>query len=140
MCRHCKNDYQRAYRDNNRDKINARGREHYRNNREKQRAYQAQYFQNVIKSRRMEKLFGITFEQYEEMLKKQKGVCIICCEPCSSGKRLAIDHDHATGTVRGLLCNRCNRFIGLARDNRLILRRAISYLSEDFSNRPRIPA
>jgi hypothetical protein len=52
--------------------------------------------------------YGISFEQYAVQLYKQRGLCAICHLPCASGKRLAVDHDHATGELRGLLCLRCN--------------------------------
>src|SRR5437879_3238133 len=50
---------------------------------------------------------GITVEKYEDMLTRQQGVCAICGLP-PNGKRLAVDHDHATGRVRGLLHVHCN--------------------------------
>lgn len=56
----------------------------------------------------MKKRYGITIEQYEELLVGQNGTCAICDEACSTGRRLAVDHDHDTGQIRGLLCYRCN--------------------------------
>lgn len=56
--------------------------------------------------------FDLTVEQYDAMLEKQGGVCGMCGQTCSSGRRLAVDHDHQTGRVRGLLCVRCNRGLG----------------------------
>lgn len=49
--------------------------------------------------------YGITPEQWDEMLTKQGGACVICREP---PKRPVVDHDHKTGKVRGILCHRCN--------------------------------
>jgi|SRR5579871_1220575 len=86
--------------------------------------------------------FGITTEQYEEMVAAQGGVCAICGTPPvlhrarKGGRRqgrqvsprLVVDHDHCTGTVRGLLCVRCNRGIGFLKDNPAILRSALEYL------------
>lgn len=51
--------------------------------------------------------YGLTPEQYQEMLDRQNGVCAICEAPPVS-KRLAVDHDHGTGAIRGLLCKNCN--------------------------------
>ena len=56
--------------------------------------------------------FGISLEDYEELLEKQGGVCAICKNKCPSGRRLAVDHDHVTKRVRGLLCCNCNRVLG----------------------------
>lgn len=47
---------------------------------------------------------------------------------------LAIDHDHKTGKIRGLLCTRCNTAIGLLNDNIDFLRRAIMYLNSSMPN------
>jgi hypothetical protein len=56
---------------------------------------------------------GITLEQYEAMLLSQNGLCAICGHPPDVGvnKRLHVDHDHATGKIRGLLCMHCNHSI-----------------------------
>ena len=53
------------------------------------------------------KTYGLTAEQYDDLLKRQGGKCAICRNKPKS-KRLAVDHDHGTGAVRGLLCSRCN--------------------------------
>lgn len=53
--------------------------------------------------------YGITPEDYDRMLEEQGGVCAICEGACPTGRRLAVDHDHETGRVRGLLCVNCNQ-------------------------------
>jgi hypothetical protein len=56
------------------------------------------------------KLYGITEEQYDELLQKQGGSCGVCKRPASQFRnRLAVDHDHHTRAIRGLLCTMCNR-------------------------------
>lgn len=72
--------------------------------------------------------FGITRADYEAMLEAQGGVCWICKREQSSGRLLAIDHDHSTGDVRGLLCTRCNQGLGFFQDNIDYLAKAIEYL------------
>jgi hypothetical protein len=52
--------------------------------------------------------FGISLEVYEAILETQGGGCAICGERCPTGRVLAVDHDHITGVVRGLLCAPCN--------------------------------
>lgn len=52
--------------------------------------------------------YGISVSDYEELLLVQGGVCAFCAEPCKTGRFLAVDHDHETGEVRGLLCAGCN--------------------------------
>jgi len=71
--------------------------------------------------------FGITVEIYEQLLEDQNGECAICHNP-PRAKRLSVDHDHATGQIRGLLCDFCNVGIARLQDNIEILQAAISYL------------
>ena len=88
------------------------------------------------KSKRKAK-FGIEQYWYNELFAKQNGVCAICGEPEINAdsrngeiKALAVDHDHTTGEVRGLLCNRCNPALGAFRDDVFILKSAIEYLEK----------
>ena len=77
---------------------------------------------------RVEKVYGITGEEYEKILKLQGGRCFICGNK-PGRKRLAVDHDHKTGEVRGLLCRICNfDTIGKAKDDPDRLRRAADYI------------
>lgn len=83
---------------------------------------------------RREKRLGITQEEYELLLDMQDHRCGICKEPerveHKHGKRaMAVDHDHTTGRIRGLLCSHCNRALGLFRDSADVLRSAEEYLS-----------
>ena len=61
-------------------------------------------------------VYGLSFEQYERLKQEQNNLCAICRRPQNrqGGKQeLDVDHDHQTGKVRGLLCNRCNRLLAL---------------------------
>lgn len=60
---------------------------------------------------KLSRFYGLTVDDYEAMLKFQNNACWLCGKPCSTGRRLAIDHDHLTGLIRGLLCSNCNRRI-----------------------------
>jgi hypothetical protein len=80
-----------------------------------------------IVRRKYEREYGITHDEFLAMLDAQGGVCAICKN--RNGKRaMNVDHDHATGTVRGLLCDRCNPMLGYARDDIAVLQTAIEYL------------
>jgi recombination endonuclease VII len=59
-------------------------------------------------ARRLAKRRGITEASYHALLERQARRCAICSKACGTGRRLAVDHDHVTGRVRGLLCFRCN--------------------------------
>ena len=55
--------------------------------------------------------YGLRPEDYASLLASQDGLCWFC-RRATTGRRLAVDHDHSNGTVRGLLCNRCNTSLG----------------------------
>lgn len=80
------------------------------------------------------KMHKITLEEYNTLLKKQNGVCAICGNPeyvtMADGKprNLAVDHNHETGKIRGLLCTNCNKGLGHFKDNIEKLKIAINYL------------
>jgi hypothetical protein len=90
-----------------------RSREKDRPNYEDRKAQRRAYYEaNKEKFRGYEMAsYGITLSKYDEMFEAQGGLCAICREP-EEGKRLAVDHDHATNRVRGLLCFRCNTTLG----------------------------
>jgi hypothetical protein len=71
----------------------------------------------------------MTVEQYEQILVGQGGACAICGgkDPCF-GRDWHVDHDHATGAVRGVLCAQCNIGLGHFKDNVTALGSAIKYL------------
>lgn len=71
--------------------------------------------------------YGIPLSEYNRMASEQNSMCRICGEV---GENLFVDHSHATGKVRGLLCNNCNAGLGMFRDNPEFLVSAISYLGE----------
>lgn len=79
-------------------------------------------------------LYKITTEQYQAMHDEQGGVCLICQQTTKgrgqANNRLAVDHDHKTKKIRGLLCSHCNTALGLFRDNVQYLESAINYLKE----------
>lgn len=77
--------------------------------------------------------YGITFDTYSAMHATQGGLCALCggegfCTAEHHQLRLVVDHCHATGRVRGLLCHNCNRALGLLKDNVQTINKAIAYL------------
>lgn len=72
--------------------------------------------------------YGLTVEEYYAILREQNGCCAICGGNNPKQHRLAVDHDHVTGRVRGLLCHSCNSGMGKLRDSPDLLRAAILYL------------
>ncbi len=85
----------------------------------------------------LKKKYGISIEQYQEMLVKQEFACAVCKEPekystsANCDPILAVDHCHSTNKVRGLLCSQCNQGIGKFKDSIELLEAAISYLKDN---------
>lgn len=76
--------------------------------------------------------YGITLDEFEQRLAEQGAVCAICgsIEVSEGRSRLSVDHCHATGKVRGLLCSPCNKGLGSFRDKPELLRIAATYLEK----------
>lgn len=105
---------------------------------ESKAAYMREYRKknkDVFKNIDLKRNYGITLVEYNEMLEIQEGLCAICGNPETSRdhrtkelRALAVDHNHDTGEVRGLLCGDCNTGIGLLQDDIELLLNAIDYL------------
>ena len=116
-------EYDRAYRELNREKILKRNKDSYAKDRKGH--------MRKTHNRRLQTLFGISLDQYENILVAQNYKCAICGDTCiGKSKRLSLDHDHKTGKVRQLLCFRCNAAIGMARESTNILKNMIDYLDK----------
>lgn len=72
--------------------------------------------------------YGITEEQFLEILKSQNNVCDLCGSDEYRGKNWCVDHNHETGKVRGILCSPCNLGLGQFKDNIKLLELGIKYL------------
>ncbi len=93
---------------------------------ERQRQAYAERHQDRARAYAREKLYGLTADALAAMRSAQGDACPICLEPFV--KEPHVDHDHATGRIRGLLCGRCNLGLGKFRDDPERLRRAVDYL------------
>ena len=74
--------------------------------------------------------YGLTVATYEALATSQNGSCAICKSGCVTGKRLAVDHCHESGRVRGLLCFACNTSLGKLKDSPAVLATALRYLAK----------
>lgn len=129
--------WRRAYNAANREVRNAKLREKRRENphpfREADRQRRLRDPQ-MPRRKRLKQHFGMTVEQYDEMLTCQGGRCAACGELPNSRLRgktpisLAVDHCHATGRVRGLLCANCNAALGMVNDDPEKLEALMTYL------------
>lgn len=103
---------------------------------ERQRIYRAANRNKVLESNRRSerhrrlKRYGLTYNQYQELLTAQDHACAICKTKDSGSRDWHVDHCHTTGIVRGILCHHCNLMLGNARDNIKILDAGIKYLEK----------
>lgn len=123
QCKECAARFQQNYYMENKDRLLEQNAIWQRKNPESKRKH-------VLKSQ-----YGLAIEEYERMYEAQNGLCAICgqaettIDPRTKKiRKLAIDHDHETGNVRGLLCSNCNKGIGCLQDSVSILQLAINYL------------
>ena len=95
-------------------------------------AKRAKEIPELYRTRNLQSRFGISREFYKLLHEVQGGVCAICRQPETVKGRdnLAVDHNHETDEVRGLLCHSCNTGLGKFKDDPELLQRAISYLTE----------
>lgn len=107
----------------------------YALNKEKQSADKKVYYRkhkDRIKEnerrRELKRKFNLTVDEYIKMSEAQNNCCAICNQPEKLKRKLAVDHCHKTGTVRGLLCFRCNVAIGKLNDDTELIKKAVTYL------------
>lgn len=124
-------EYQREYRRKNPGKVKAYQEKHYRTRGVERRTLNRAAYLDGKWEVHLKRKYGVDAARYAEMLGQQGGCCAICKTNVPGGRsaRFHVDHCHATGRVRGLLCNSCNHLLGNARDSLDTLRAAIAYLS-----------
>ncbi len=135
QCKACRRAYALQYNAAHKDARNAASRRYHQEHKERERVRNAAYHARPdVKTRKRERdlgRYGVTLAEYDAMLEAQGGACAICGKaPGEEGRRLAVDHDHETGEVRGLLCGKCNQGIGCLQDSAELARRAMMYLQE----------
>lgn len=130
----------RKYRDKPETKEKRRnyGRKYMANNPEaKKRVRDAHLVMEYSRKHRLRTVYGMTTEEYAVMFGQQEGRCAICAQTEESRSRstrgkkrnLAVDHDHTTGKVRGLLCHLCNVGVGNFGENAERMVRAADYIT-----------
>jgi len=128
-CRECHTKRLREYTEKNKEKVKEHGRK-YRQS-EHGISVRKKYYKTITEEQKRKKLlhdkYKITPEYYNSLFDQQKGICKICKSP-PKDKYLVIDHDHQTGEIRGLLCQRCNKTLGFAGDTIEKVQRFIDYL------------
>ncbi|MFB6568364.1 endonuclease VII domain-containing protein [Streptomyces noursei] len=97
--------------------------------RRQQREADPETWRNRAVDAKLRHLYGIGRDDYEALLRKQRGCCAICGEPPAERRRLHVDHHHGNSAIRGLLCGNCNRGLGYLCDNPEIVLRAADYVA-----------
>ncbi len=89
-----------------------------------------EYGKTYTKNKHLKYTYGITLDEYNTLFSTQQGCCAICGQHQSNFKKaLSVDHNHTTGKVRKLLCSTCNFMVGYAKEDTIILQKAIEYLN-----------
>jgi hypothetical protein len=124
----------KAYRENNKESILAQKKAYYEKNKEELKAWARAYYENnkeKAKSKELKRNFGISLHEYNLMFTEQKGKCACCgIHQNKLTRRFAVDHDHDTKLIRGLLCGNCNTAIGKLGDNIEGVMKALNYLEK----------
>lgn len=117
-CIGCKKTVDKEYREKDLEGYRAKLREKYKNSKE--------HYRDLARR----SMYNVPLGTYEMLHTAQNGKCAICGseQAAKDGRKLALDHHHESGIVRGLLCTTCNQGIGAFRENPDLLRAAISYL------------
>ena len=99
----------------------------------KKKQYRENY-KDTARKLQLERKFGLRIEEYDRLYDLQNGCCAICQRhQIEFKRRFAVDHDHETSKVRGLLCGNCNTGIGNLRDSIALLKSAILYLKKKIA-------
>ena len=138
-CKECDSKVSSRWYRENKDRVRARCHEWYKENKEKSAEYTKKWREAnrerarfLSLSNRRKRLYGISKEQYAQMVADAGGVCAICRRPFSGYPN--IDHDHHTGAVRELLCSQCNKGLGNFGDDTSLMEAAIAYLKKHRQN------
>lgn len=124
--RHNNPAYAERQRNNTRDWIE-KNQEKYKQSQKEWRAKQDPDYLRQYKRMKKLETYGLTPDDYDEMLRNQNGLCAIC-NKSATDKALAVDHCHETGRVRGLLCFICNFGLTWFSENSEMLSRASDYV------------
>ena len=125
--------YHHEYYRKNKAKLDAYKQQWKEENPDKAKQHQSTYAEKSKEKRQIwqrEYRYGLSHDVFTRMLNEQSSSCKIC-ERSFEGTKVFVDHCHATGSVRGLLCPSCNTALGLIKDDLLWLKRAKTYLTEN---------
>ena len=123
---------QRKYQEEHRKEVLEYQCKYRGTHREERRTYRETH-RREARGHRLKYAYNLSQEDYDRMFVFQGGVCAICGE-AQKDRNLSVDHDHVTGKVRALLCDKCNRGLGYFNDNPASLRKAADYLERESTD------
>ena len=121
-CKACKGKSQRKYR--SKPEVRERLKQESKEWRETPRG------KRISKSKELSSKFGITLDDYAEMLESQNNGCAVCGGQSIHGRMLSVDHCHETGKIRGLLCLKCNTALGYLNDSEPLVVNLLGYIRD----------
>jgi len=130
-CKSCVSNREREAYKLNPERKKQRGKSEYKRDREKRLASNKLWRQanpDRCRDSQLKVKYGLSIETYYAKLEEQGGVCAICGSTNPDGKYLSVDHCHLSGKIRSLLCNTCNRAIGLLKDDPSLMEKAAEYV------------
>jgi hypothetical protein len=145
-CRKCRLAYAKKYREENKESAVASVKKWHAANKEKMKAYHKEYYEThregLLEQQRkynktrvaqtfakdLRKNFDLTIEDYARMLHAQDRKCAACGDALAMNKKTHVDHCHATGKVRAILCHHCNISLGLMQESPDRMRSLIAYI------------
>lgn len=135
-CVQCNSVRNKKIYEDNKETVLFRTTQYRESNKQKMReAGSKNYFKNktAIRYKRLKRVYGVSEKQVTLLFIAQKGCCAICLRHQNSLKNeLSVDHNHQTGEIRGLLCNRRNTVLGLLWDSKKVFGRLLRYISKSF--------
>ena len=125
----------KEYYRNHKEKLKTKNKEYYLNHKEKLKTKHKEYYnkhKEEFKKYHLKNRYSLSISKFNNLLLAQNMKCAICKEPLDlqNPHNVNIDHDHKTGKIRGILCNKCNVAIGLLRDNPEYAYSAFIYLKK----------
>jgi hypothetical protein len=121
------NEYKKEYRKEHKKEIKIFQKKYRQKHKDESKRYREEH-KEELKEYDLKRKYNISLKDYNFLLQKQNYKCAVCNKVFQNGKNTHIDHNHKTGKIRGLLCGKCNKGMGLFEDNLILLEEAIKYL------------
>ncbi len=137
-CKMCKDDHSKIVYAQNKEKIAEYNKNYQKVNKQRLNKVSKDYYHSNKEKHKdgiLKRVYGITLDEYNQMIEDQNGICVGCGRPFygtgTQGLAPCVDHDHSTGKVRGIIHQTCNKALGLTYDDPEVLENLAQYLRRD---------